>query len=235
VINRMGFNNAGAQALAARLRGLGSRPVPIGASIGKSKVTPLESAVEDYRRSLEVLYPYADYFAVNVSSPNTPGLRSLQDRDYLEALLGTLVETAGRLAGEAPVKPILVKIAPDLSDDAVVEVLEVAADNGVAGIVATNTTLARDGLHPRDAALAGQSGGLSGAPLTVRAREMVAFIHRMAGAALPVIGVGGIMSPDDGLRLLDAGASLIQVYTGMIYAGPAFAGQINRAILDRIG
>ncbi len=211
LINRMGFNNAGARELAARLAAVGPLPVPVGVSLGKSKVTPLADAVEDYASSYRLLREHGDYFAVNVSSPNTPGLRKLQDRGLLDALLEALV-------GD---KPVLVKIAPDLTDEAVADVLQVCTDRGAAGVIATNTTLSRDGLAPADAPRAAEAGGLSGRPLAARAREVVAFIHRHAGDALPVIGVGGITHPDDAARLRDAGAPLVQLYTGFIYHGPA--------------
>ncbi|MFI5838885.1 quinone-dependent dihydroorotate dehydrogenase [Catenuloplanes sp. NPDC051500] len=212
VINRMGFNNEGAAALAERL---GQKlPVPLGISLGKSKVTPLEDAVEDYLTSLRLLKAHADYIAVNVSSPNTPGLRQLQGREHLSELLGALVKEADGL-------PVLVKIAPDLTDAAIGEALEVCADTGVAGIIATNTTLARDGLAPADLSTSEQVGGLSGRPLTRRAREVVSFVHRETDGNLPIIGVGGIMTPDDAARMFDAGAALIQLYTGFIYGGPA--------------
>lgn len=222
VINRMGFNNAGADALAARLRALGPIGVPLGVSIGKSKVTPVEDAVGDYVYSLRVLRPYADYFAVNISSPNTPGLRSLQDRGALDTLLGAL-------RGETHGTPLLVKIAPDLTDAAIGEVLEVCTAHGVDGLIATNTTVGRDGLVPTDRARAAEAGGLSGRPLTERSREVVRFVHREA-PGLPVIGVGGIGSVDDALRMLDAGASLLQLYTGFIYGGPPLVRAINRAL-----
>ncbi|SCG73935.1 quinone-dependent dihydroorotate dehydrogenase [Micromonospora coxensis] len=211
VINRMGFNNAGAEALAARLAAL-PRPlgVPLGISLGKSKVTPLDEAVEDYLASYRALREHGDYFAVNVSSPNTPGLRSLQDKSHLDALLAALV-------GE---KPVLVKIAPDLTEPAIAELLEVCLARGAAGVIATNTTLARDGLAPADRARGGETGGLSGRPLRGRAREVVAFVHAETGGRLPVIGVGGILDPDDAARMFDAGASLVQLYTGFIYRGP---------------
>ncbi|MER7459412.1 quinone-dependent dihydroorotate dehydrogenase [Micromonospora sp. NPDC126480] len=212
VVNRMGFNNAGAEALAARLAAL-PRPigVPLGISLGKSKVTPLEEAVEDYRASYLALREHGDYFAVNVSSPNTPGLRSLQDKAHLDALLAALV-------GE---KPVLVKIAPDLTEPAIAELLEVCLARGAAGVIATNTTLARDGLAPADRVRGAEVGGLSGRPLAARAREVVAFVHRETGGRLPIVGVGGIVDPDDATRMFDAGASLIQLYTGFIYRGPA--------------
>jgi len=211
VINRMGFNNAGAAALAGRLKALGPIGVPLGISLGKSKVTPLEVAVEDYLTSYELLHPYADYIAVNVSSPNTPGLRSLQDKSAIAALLGALV---GKI-------PVLVKIAPDLSEPAIAELLEVCLAYGAAGVIATNTTLSRDGLEAADQPRATEAGGLSGRPLTERARKIVHFVHEETGGRLPIIGVGGIVEADDAARMFDAGAALIQLYTGFIYRGPA--------------
>jgi dihydroorotate dehydrogenase len=219
VINRMGFNNAGAEALAGRLaarhRPLG---VPLGISLGKSKVTALDDAVDDYLASYRALRAHGDYFAVNVSSPNTPGLRTLQDRGHLAALLDALV-------GE---RPILVKIAPDLTDQAIAELLQVCLDRGAAGIIATNTTLGRAGLSTSDTPRATEAGGLSGRPLTARAREVVSFVHRETGGALPVIGVGGILDPADATALFDAGASLVQLYTGFIYRGPGLVRSIAR-------
>ncbi len=220
VINRMGFNNAGAAALAARLAELGPLPVPLGISLGKSKVTPLDDAVQDYLTSFDLVRPYADYIAVNVSSPNTPGLRSLQDRGHLEALLSALV---GKV-------PVLVKIAPDLTDPAVAEVLQACVDHGAAGVIATNTTLSRDGLAPADQPRAAEAGGLSGRPLTERAHKVVDFVHRETNGALPIIGVGGILDPDDATRLIDAGASLVQLYTGFIYRGPGLVKAVARRI-----
>jgi dihydroorotate dehydrogenase len=217
----MGFNNAGAAALAVRLAGLGGIGVPLGISLGKSKVTALDDAVEDYLTSYDLLRPYADYIAVNVSSPNTPGLRSLQDKTHLNALLAALAGTV----------PVLVKIAPDLSDEAIAELLQVCLDRGAAGIIATNTTLGRGGLDPADRARAGEAGGLSGRPLTARARDVVSFVHTETGGRLPIIGVGGILDPDDATRLFDAGASLVQLYTGFIYRGPALVRRIaGRAV-----
>ncbi|NLU80490.1 quinone-dependent dihydroorotate dehydrogenase [Micromonospora sp. HNM0581] len=220
VINRMGFNNAGAQALADRLRAL-PRPlgVPLGISLGKSKVAALEDAVADYRESYRLLRGHGDYFAVNVSSPNTPGLRALQDREHLDALLAALV-------GE---KPVLVKIAPDLTEPAIAELLEVCLARGAAGVIATNTTLGRDGLAPADRGRSGEAGGLSGRPLADRARQVVAFVHAETGGRLPVVGVGGIVDPDDAARMFDVGASLVQLYTGFIYRGPALPRAVARA------
>jgi len=234
VINRMGFNNAGAKPMAQRLAALrpaGSPlPVPLGISLGKSKVTPLEEAVADYLASFRTLYPYGDYFAINVSSPNTPGLRSLQDRAHLEDLLGALRAEAARLAGSDTPRPILVKIGPDLTDAAIAGALQACLDHGVAGVIATNTMLGRTGLAPRDIVRGEQAGGLSGRPLTARAREVVSFVDRETGGRLPIIGVGGILDPDDALRLVDAGASLVQLYTGLIYRGPGLVRQIVQAL-----
>jgi dihydroorotate dehydrogenase len=231
LINRMGFNNDGAAALANRLavagirRGNGAAGIPLGISIGKTKVVPVEEAVPDYLESLRTLAGHADYVAVNVSSPNTPNLRSLQDGGALAALLGALVAESRTLAhGGAPV-PVFVKVAPDLTDGQLDEVLVAATDTGCAGLIATNTTLGRDGLAPADRPRAAEAGGLSGAPLTLRAREVVGYVCRHTD--LPVIGVGGIMTAADALALLDAGAQLVQLYTGFIYAGPALIGAIN--------
>jgi len=229
VINRMGFNNLGSEALAARLAAYGPLGYPLGISIGKSKVTPIEDAVEDYVTSLRRLYRYGDYFAVNVSSPNTPGLRSLQDAGHLRELLTALhAEAASLSVGGMAGKPILVKIAPDLTTSAIDELLGVCTDVGIAGIIATNTTIGRPGVadHP----LAGETGGLSGRPLTEIAAKTVAHIHAETQGALPIIGVGGILEPSDATRMFDAGASLVQVYTGLIYRGPGLIRQINRSL-----
>jgi dihydroorotate dehydrogenase len=231
IINRMGFNNLGAAVLAERLhaagvaRGNSAVDIPLGISLGKTKTTPLEEATEDYLTSLRLLAGYADYVALNVSSPNTPGLRSLQDADALRALVAALVAEARVLAPAGDGVPIFVKLAPDLTEDALEELLAVCAEAGAAGLVATNTTLGREGLvedHPRRH----EAGGLSGAPLTERARAVVAFLA--ARTALPVIGVGGILSRDDGQAMLDAGARLLQVYSGYIYRGPALVSELNR-------
>ena len=238
VINRMGFNNEGAAALATRLATLRPLGIPLGVSLGKSKVVPLADAVEDYLAALRAVLPYADYVAVNVSSPNTPGLRGLQDRAQLSRLLAALREESGTT-------PVLVKIAPDLTEHAIGEALEVCVEHGVAGLIATNTTVER---RPAGLALAserservssqrspvpardkhdGEQGGLSGRPLTGRALEVVTFVAKHS--ELPVVGVGGIMSVDDALRMLDAGASLVQLYTGLIYRGPSLLRAIVRA------
>lgn len=231
IINRMGFNNSGALALANRLavagifRGNMRAGIPLGISLGKTKVVAVGDAVADYLESFDAVSPHADYIAVNVSSPNTPGLRSLQDGGALAELLGALTKRANERAfGEAPV-PILVKVAPDLTWSQLDEVIQVAHDSGVAGLIATNTTLSREGIAAEDQVLASQTGGLSGRPLTVRAREVVAHVTRHT--SLPVIGAGGLMTADDAHAMLDAGAQLIQLYTGFVYEGPALIGAIN--------
>lgn len=237
IINRMGFNNLGAQPLADRLkaagvsRGNGAVGIPLGISIGKTKVTPIEEATEDYLTSLRTLARYADYLAVNVSSPNTPGLRSLQDKGMLAELLPALVAEAREIAGQGTPVPIFVKLAPDLTDSALDEALAVCTDSGVQGLIATNTTLSREGLSHPDLALAEEAGGLSGAPLTVRAREVVSYLTGQTH--LPVIAVGGIMTAADGQAMLDAGASLLQLYTGYIYAGPALVTDLNHLATRR--
>jgi dihydroorotate dehydrogenase len=222
VINRMGFNNAGAAALAAKLAAYGPLPVPLGISLGRSRTTPLADAAEDYLASLRLLEPYGDYFAVNVSSPNTPGLRSLQDRPRLGSLLAALRGATGR--------PILVKIAPDLTDPAIADLLDVCLTHGVAGVIATNTTVRRPGLAAADLSRGDQPGGLSGRPLTDRARQVVRFVHAETGGRLPIIGVGGVLAADDAVRLADAGASLVQLYTGLVYRGPGLVRQVHRAL-----
>jgi dihydroorotate dehydrogenase len=232
VINRMGFPNAGAAALARRLNILGEVGIPIGISLGKSAVTPLDRAVPDYLTALRAVHVHADYVAVNVSSPNTAGLRGLQDRGPLDELLSALVsETRSSVPsakrGGTPV-PVLVKIAPDLTDAAIGDVLGVCEDRGVAGLIAVNTTLGRDGLASSDAEMGAQAGGLSGVPLFRRALEVVRFVSERT--RLPVIGVGGISKPEDGLAMLDAGAVLLQIYTGLIFSGPGLIRDLNRAL-----
>ena len=230
IVNRMGFNNHGAPALAARLAAAGIRRgndrvgMPLGVSIGKTKVTPLAEATEDYLTSLRLLAPYADYVAVNVSSPNTPGLRTLQDPDSLTGLVTALTAEAAGL-------PVFVKLAPDLSYEALEQAVDVVERAGAAGLIATNTTLSRDRVDPAEADRAAEAGGLSGAPLTIRAREVVGFLA--ARTDLPVIGVGGVMTPDDGLALVDAGARLIQVYTGYVYGGPSLVAGLNARLAAR--
>lgn len=235
LINRMGFNNRGAAALAARLEATRFLPIPLGVSIGKSKATPLESAVEDYAASFRTLFDHAGYFAVNVSSPNTPGLRQLQDRAQLAELLGAL-QRENRLQArgdKALLRPILVKIAPDLAPPAIAELLEVCQGAGVSGIIATNTTVGRSGLGRSGPALAAEPGGLSGRPLAGPALEVVRLVARETGGRLPIIGVGGVFDAAGAACLLDAGASLVQVYTGLVYEGPGLPRRINRGLARR--
>jgi len=237
-INRMGFNNAGAAALAARLEGMGVERgngrlgLPIGVSIGKTKVVPVEDAVDDYLASLDAVAPFADYVAINVSSPNTPGLRNLQASDELARLTSALTARAGQLA-DNPV-PIFVKMAPDLDDDGILDVVRVCENTGIAGIIAVNTTITRPSSAdtPYSAGAArtlAESGGLSGAPLTARALEVVKGLH--SSTNLPLIASGGVMTPADAQNLFDAGAMLVQVLSGFIYAGPALTRGINRLTL----
>jgi len=234
LINRMGFNNPGAAAVAATLaargvfRGNGAAGLPIGISIGKTKLVELDQAIEDYLISLRALAPHADYLAVNVSSPNTPGLRSLQDAGALAELVSALVAETSRT--DAPL-PIFVKVAPDLTWGQLDEVVDACESNGAAGLIATNTTVAREGLSAQDRPLAELTGGLSGAPLTRRAREVVGYLANKS--SLPVIGVGGIMTPDDAVAMFDAGAELVQLYTGFIYGGPGLVAAINAADRER--
>jgi dihydroorotate dehydrogenase len=236
IINRMGFNNRGAPALADRLAAIGvSRGnlavgIPIGISIGKTKSVPLSEAADDYLASLRAVAQHADYVAINVSSPNTPGLRSLQDAQTLAELISALVNEAWQLAAGRPPLPIFVKVAPDLTEAALEEVVQVCTDAGAEGLIATNTTVSRDGVSA-DQPLPAETGGLSGAPLTRRAREVVRFLAERT--TLPIIGVGGIMSRDDGQAMLDAGASLLQIYTGYIYSGPALVDDLNRLTASR--
>ncbi len=230
VINRMGFNNHGAAALAALLAkqpGPGTRRIPLGVNLGKTKATPLEQATEDYLGSFRLLADHADYLVVNVSSPNTPGLRELQGAAWLKPLLAALVkENNGRTDAGKPRRPMLLKIAPDLSFPQVDAALGVIAELGLDGIIATNTTLARPGPF----AAVNEAGGLSGAPLRRRATQIINYIARATGGRLPIIGVGGIMDEGSAAEKLDAGATLVQIYTGMIFRGPFFAAELARAL-----
>lgn len=227
VVNRMGFNNRGADAMAGRLRRLpppGRRPGPVGINIGKNKATPLEDAEGDYLACFRKLADHADFFTVNVSSPNTEGLRELQEKDRLTAILGALRDENRRRGGRAV--PVLLKIAPDLSFAQIGGILEVVAATGVAGIVATNTTISREGLPSGDY----ERGGLSGRPLARRATDVIRFLSLETGGRLPIIGVGGIRDAASAGEKIDAGASLVQVYTGWIYRGPFFARDLARAL-----
>jgi len=227
LINRMGFPGQGAEAVARRLRGKRPADLILGVNLGKNKDTPLEEAAQDYLDLLRIFAPLADYLVINVSSPNTVGLRRLQGREALDALLGALMRQRRQLNGKAAEIPLLVKVAPDLSDEELEDVLQVVSDHGVNGLVATNTTLSRPGL---EGPLAGESGGLSGAPLFALSQRMVAEIVRRTQGRLPVIGVGGVMGPAEARAMLAAGASLVQVYTGLVYGGPGLVRQIVTAL-----
>ncbi|HIW07491.1 MAG TPA: quinone-dependent dihydroorotate dehydrogenase [Candidatus Ignatzschineria merdigallinarum] len=227
IINRMGFNNDGVDAAKLRLLKRDHQLI-IGGNIGKNKVTPNEQAVNDYLTCFDTLFEVVDYFVVNVSSPNTPNLRDLQEKAPLLALLKTLQE---RNRSYPSSKPILLKIAPDLSESQLKEIVEIVDEAQIAGIIATNTTISREGLRSKDRA---ENGGLSGAPLTKRALEVVRFLAKESNGRFPIIGVGGIMSAKDALDQLDAGASLVQLYSGFIYEGPQLIEEINRALLQRL-
>ena len=240
LINRMGFNNPGAEELAQKLanwRALGRWPAhPVGINLGKSKITPLETAAEDYSSSLRLLWPHADFFVVNVSSPNTPNLRQLQDKSALDEILAALQDVNTTCAGSsASPKPILVKVAPDLTFEALDEILELVGPRQLAGIVATNTTIARPSTH--DAALQrvySETGGLSGKPLGARSTEVIRHLYRQTGGKLPVVGVGGIFNAADAWEKITAGASLIQIYTGLVYEGPAITRDIVAGLQERL-
>lgn len=231
LINRMGFPSAGMAAAAAQLRDLDqAQPgCVVGVSLGKQKETPLAEAAADYKAVIGAVFPYAGYLAVNISSPNTPELRDLQGRAYIGGLLGELVAENKRLAGEhgraAP--PLLVKIAPDLNRDELQDILQAIADSGIDGIIATNTTLSREGLNDERR---GEKGGLSGRPLAARSLEIVKLISAETGGSLPIIAAGGIATGDDVRARLDAGATLVQLYTALIYRGPGIAGEILRSL-----
>ncbi len=236
VLNRMGFNNRGATALADRLEGFWAtqRPsIPLGINLGKSKVTELAAAPADYRFSFRQLYPYGDYFVVNVSSPNTPGLRSLQAADQLAPILAALQE-------ENPDrKPILVKIAPDLDWADIDAVIDLAVAHDLAGLIATNTTIARTGLQTQTLLQTGnpvaeEAGGISGAPLRQRSTAVIHYIYQRTGGTLPIVGVGGIFTAADAWEKITAGATLLQVYTGWVYEGPWMVPRIGTGLLNRL-
>ena len=228
IINRMGFNNDGLEVMIERLKKIKSKDIIIGGNIGKNKVTPNAEAVKDYEICFEGLFPYVDYFVVNVSSPNTPGLRELQEREPLTKLLRRLQEM--NHAKAAP-KPILLKVAPDLTDGQVKDIIEIVKETELAGIVATNTTISREGLKtPKAEVEAIGNGGLSGKPLTARATEFIRNLRELAGPELPIIAVGGIMTPADAKAKMDAGATLVQVYSGFVYDGPGFARRICKQL-----
>ena len=216
VINRLGFNNEGAVAVAERLSKL-KRKCIVGVNIGKNKDVPIDEATENYQTSFELLAPHADYVAINISSPNTPNLRDLQRSENLAELLGVLSKAAsGRV-------PLLVKIAPDLSESEIEAAVDICISYGIAGIIATNTTIGREGLKTRTT----EAGGLSGKPLRSKSTEVIRSIYRHANGRLPIVGVGGVFTGDDAFEKIAAGASLVQAYTGFIYGGPTFARDVN--------
>lgn len=225
LINRMGFNNAGVHAAVDKLRRRKSNVI-VGGNIGKNKMTPNERAADDYVISFEALYPVVDYFVVNVSSPNTPGLRDLQEKEPLRKLLNQLKALTN--AKPRP-KPILLKIAPDLTTGQLDDVITILKETGTDGIVATNTTISRDGLQASPEALTEiGAGGLSGRPLTKRSTEVIAYLREKLGPEFPIIAVGGIMRPQDAWDKIRAGADLVQIYTGFVYEGPGFVKRICR-------
>lgn len=230
LINRMGFNNEGAELIAKRLEHLketyGKLSIPLGINLGKSKGASLADAPADYQRSLELLYPFADYVVINVSSPNTPGLRELQAREQLADLLGTL-QGYVRARGN---KPVLLKIAPDLSWSQVDDILALALEHNIAGIIATNTTISRDGLSQAF----DEPGGLSGQPLKRHSLEFLHYLRRQLGTRLPIISVGGVANAEDVYTRLKLGASLVQLYTAFIYEGPLLLRTINQSLLRRL-
>jgi dihydroorotate dehydrogenase len=239
LINRMGFNNDGSSRTAGRLllaqrRGrLGK--IPLGVNIGKSKVTPVEDAAGDYVASLEALWPVADYVVVNVSSPNTPGLRDLQESSALAEIVRALHQVNVRRAEleQKPARPILVKIAPDLTDAQVDAVVDLALELGIAGVVVSNTTLSREGLRTGPA-ITSEAGGLSGRPLAAKSTEHVRRVARRGGRDLVVVGVGGIFSAEDAWQKVTAGASLVQLYTGLVYEGPGLVARICEGLVTRL-
>lgn len=230
LINRMGFNNEGVDAAVERLK---KRPegLVVGGNIGKNKVTPNEEAESDYVYCFNALFNHVDYFVVNVSSPNTPNLRALQDKAPLSALLSRLQNM--NEAKSSP-KPILLKIAPDLTNEQLNDIIEIVSDTRIAGVIATNTTISREGLKTDEKTVNNiGAGGLSGKPVTNRSTEVIRYLKDKSGNAFPVIGVGGIHGPEDAIEKLNAGADLVQVYTGFIYEGPALIKRINKGILQK--
>jgi dihydroorotate dehydrogenase len=226
LINRMGFNNEGVEAAIERLKR--NKGILIGGNIGKNKLTPNEEAVSDYVQCFEALFPHVDYFVVNVSSPNTPNLRALQDKEPLTHLLQTLKDLNH---SKSKPKPILLKIAPDLTEEQLVDIIDIVTSVKIDGVIATNTTLSREGLQSENKS---EMGGLSGKPVTKKSTEVIRFLHEKSKNAFPIIGVGGIHSPEDAIEKLEAGASLVQLYTGFVYEGPGVVKRINKAILKSV-
>jgi dihydroorotate dehydrogenase len=226
IINRMGFNNGGVEAAAQRLRK--NKGVLIGGNIGKNKNTPNEDAASDYEICFDALYDVVDYFVVNVSSPNTPNLRALQDKEPLTQLLQTL---QNKNLAKAKAKPILLKIAPDLTNEQLLDIIDIVKETQIAGVIATNTTISREGLQSDNKI---ETGGLSGKPLAKRSTEVIRFLAQKSNNAFPIIGVGGIHTAEDAIEKLEAGASLVQLYTGFIYEGPALVKAINKELLKKM-
>lgn len=224
IINRMGFNNGGVFEAVERLKN--NKNVLIGGNIGKNKVTPNEDAISDYEICFDALYEVVDYFVVNVSSPNTPNLRALQDKEPLTELLQTL---QNKNQTKPKAKPILLKIAPDLTNEQLLDIIDIVQNTKIAGVIATNTTISRENLISENQK---ETGGLSGKPLTHRSTEVIRFLSEKSNNAFPIIGVGGIHTPEDAIEKLNAGASLIQLYTGFIYEGPKLVKAINKKLLS---
>ncbi|MFN5441887.1 MAG: quinone-dependent dihydroorotate dehydrogenase [Flavobacteriia bacterium] len=232
ILNRMGFNNDGVEAAIVQLKARQNRQIIIGGNIGKNKWTPNEEAANDYLTCFEALFPYVDYFVVNVSSPNTPNLRALQEKEPLQDLLLRLQELNKQ---QSQPKPILLKIAPDLSNSQIDEIIEIVTYTKIAGLIVANTTISREGLRTPAAQIEQMgAGGISGKPVTLRATEMVKYIHEQSNGKIPMMAVGGIHTAQDALDKLAAGATLVQLYTGFIYEGPALVKAINRALLQRV-
>ena len=232
IINRMGFNNGGVEAAILRLKK--NKGVLIGGNIGKNKITPNEDATKDYEICFEALFDYVDYFVVNVSSPNTPNLRELQEKEPLTKLLQTLQNLNDQKAVTLSLsngKPILLKIAPDLTNEQLLDIIDIVNETKIAGVIATNTTISRDGLTSKNKV---ETGGLSGKPLTKRSTEVIRFLSEKSNKSFPIIGVGGIHTADDAIEKLNAGASLVQLYTGFIYEGPQLIKEINKKILKAL-
>ena len=224
IINRMGFNNQGVDAAILRLKK--NKNVIIGGNIGKNKMTTNDQAVEDYLICFNALFPHVDYFVVNVSSPNTPNLRDLQEKKPLTALLQTLQTENQKRRNQ---KPILLKIAPDLTDTQLLDIIDIVSEAKIDGVIATNTTIARNGLQS-DSAICAETGGLSGKPLSSRSTDVIRFLHTKSKGSFPIIGVGGIHTPQDAIDKLEAGASLLQLYTGFVYEGPGMVKRILKSL-----
>lgn len=231
IVNRMGFNNGGIETAVRNLRNRKTK-ILIGGNIGKNKLTPNEDAISDYLKCFEALFDYVDYFVVNVSSPNTPNLRELQEKEPLKQLLSALKE-ASKIKTSA--KPILLKIAPDLTDSQLDDIISIIDEVHIDGVIATNTTISRDNLKANKNSLeAIGAGGVSGKPLTKRSTEVIRYLHTKSNGSFPIIGVGGIHCAEDALEKIKAGASLVQIYTGFIYEGPGLVKKINKAILKEL-